>query len=251
MGSINAIKNFQKYYNLNSAPAATGLVFSIYQIGMMVASLFVFLYDLFGRKWCIGGGCFFVVAASIFTATAPNLGAFIAARFFLSFFGTLASGAAILYVVEISPPRYRGTVAGIYNTLYFMGNIIATFTAYGANLHYTSDLNWRLPLWLQVLCPAIVCLGTYFIPESPRWLIAKERYTEARALLVYYHANGDENHPLVDLEMVQITDSLTNYKMHTPKDLLDVRPLFNTRARRYRVMIGCAMAWFGQFSGNK
>lgn len=32
-----------------------------------------------------------------------------------------------MYMVELAPPLYRGTVAGLYNTLYYMGSIIATF----------------------------------------------------------------------------------------------------------------------------
>lgn len=32
-----------------------------------------------------------------------------------------------MLLVEIAPPFHRATVAGIYNTLYYMGSIIATF----------------------------------------------------------------------------------------------------------------------------
>lgn len=252
MGSINAIGNFQDYYGLNSAPTSTGLVFSIYQIGTICASLTVVLYDLIGRKWSIALGSFGVVAASVFTATAPTLESFIAARFLLSFFGTIGAGAAVLYCVELAPPRYRASVAGTYNTLYYLGSILATFTVYGTNLHLSnSHLSWRLPLWLQMACPGLICLGIYFVPESPRWLVAKERYAEAREILVYYHANGDENHPLVNLEMSQITDSLTGKDMTSIREQYNLKPLFSTRARRYRLMIACVMAWFGQFSGNK
>jgi hypothetical protein len=42
---------------------------------------------------------------------------------------------------------------------------------YGANIHLSNNgnLNWRLPLWLQMLCPGFVVLGIWFCPESPRW----------------------------------------------------------------------------------
>lgn len=72
-------------------------------------------------------GCTAVVAFSIFTATAPTLGSFIGARFPLSFFSTLASVAAPLLLVELAPPLLRGSVAGGYNTPYYMGSIVATF----------------------------------------------------------------------------------------------------------------------------
>jgi hypothetical protein len=46
MGSINAIPEYQTYYNLGSNGAAsTGLVFSILQIGQMVGALFSWVCD--------------------------------------------------------------------------------------------------------------------------------------------------------------------------------------------------------------
>jgi MFS family permease len=73
MGSINAIPEYQAYYNLGSNGAAsTGLVFSIFQIGQMVGALFSWICDWQGRKVPICGGCFGVVVATIITAVAPN-----------------------------------------------------------------------------------------------------------------------------------------------------------------------------------
>lgn len=170
MGSINALPEYQQYYNLGPDGAtSTGLVFSIFQIGQMVAALFLWIPDWRGRRTAMFVGCVGVIIATVVTTVAPNLGTFIGGRFLLSFFATIAYNSAPLYLVEIAPPLYRGTIAGIFNTLWYMGSIIATFAVYGANLHIQGNLKWRLPLWLQMLCPGIVCLGVLFIPESPRW----------------------------------------------------------------------------------
>jgi hypothetical protein len=45
--------------------------------------------------------------------------------------------ATPLYLDEIVPPLYRGTVAGGYNALYYMGTTIATFCVYGVSIHIT------------------------------------------------------------------------------------------------------------------
>ncbi|MCJ1383567.1 hypothetical protein MMC17_006681 [Xylographa soralifera] len=218
----------------------------------MAGALFIWLADWQGRKRVIFIGCLGVIVGTIVVSTAKTIPVFTGGRFLLSFFGTFATTAAPLYFLEIAPPQYRGTIAGLYNTTWYMGSIIATFAVYGAHLHLAGigDLDWRLPLWLQMLCPGITCIGIMFCPESPRWLVAKDRHDEARAIITKYHANGDGSHPIVHLEMREMTDSLRAHPMTNWRQFFDLRDLFRTRSRRYRMMLNIAFSWFGQFSGN-
>jgi MFS family permease len=120
MGSINALPNFTKYYGLpESGTLSTGILFSIFQIGQMTASLFVWVADWLGRKWLIFIGTAGVIVGTIITSTATTLPTFIGGRFLLSFFAQLACAASPLYLVEVAPPQYRGTLAGLYNTFYY------------------------------------------------------------------------------------------------------------------------------------
>ncbi|KAL2831702.1 putative transporter [Aspergillus cavernicola] len=251
MGSINVLSEYQSYYNLGSSGSSTtGLVFSIFNIGQMAGALFAWTTDLFGRRKTLVATALGVCCSAVFTALAPTLPAFIAARFLVSFFSTICCIAAPMLLVEIAPPLHRASVAGIYNTLYYVGSIIATFTMYGANIHLSGNIKWRLPLWLQILCPGIVCLGSWLLPESPRWQISQGKYEEARTFIIQHHANGDANHPIVAIEMQEIEDSLAQVRARSIWSCFDLRSLFKSRARLYRVMLAMAMGWFGQFSGN-
>jgi MFS family permease len=128
MGSINVIPDYQKYYGLEEGgTSTTGLVFSIWNIGQIAGALFTWLCDWRGRKRTLLVSAFGVVCSAVFTALAPTLPAFIGARFLISFFSTITCLAAPVLLVEIAPPLHRATVAGVYNTLYYMGSIIATF----------------------------------------------------------------------------------------------------------------------------
>lgn len=128
--------------------------------------------------------------------------------------------------------------------------LFAPVAIYGANLNLHGNLKWRLPLWLQILCPGIVCLVGWYLPESPRWLVSQGRYDDARRFIVKYHANGVADHPIVAIEMHEIEESLEDSIGRSAWACFDLRSLFKTRARLYRLMLAVTMAWFGQFSGN-
>lgn len=60
--------------------------------------------------------------------------------------------------------------------------------------------------------------SVYFIPESPRFLLANGREEEALAFLVKYHGNGDPNSRLVALEIDEMKENIS-------LDGIDKRPL--------------------------
>ena len=55
-----------------------------------------------------------------------------------------------------------------------LGNIMGV-----AFLNLKHDLNWRFMLGSTVVLPLLVCAQVYFCPESPRWLIKKNRVSKA------------------------------------------------------------------------
>lgn len=78
------------------------------------------------------------------------------------------------------------------------------------------------------------------------WLIAADRHEEARAFFVEHHANGDASHPIVELEMKEVTQSLHECELLSWRNFFDVRELIRTRERRYRTALNFAFSWFGR-----
>lgn len=85
--------------------------------------------------------------------------------------------------MELAYPQHRGRLAVMYNTLWYLGSIIAAWTVYGT-IKYQNSASWRVPVALQGMMPFIQLLGIYTLPESPRWLCSKDRGAEARRILV-------------------------------------------------------------------
>lgn len=71
----------------------------------------------------------------------------------------------------------------ISNLLQYVGAIIAAWTVFGT-VKYTSDAAWRIPVGMQAAMPVIQFALILCLPESPRWLLSKDRPDEALAVLV-------------------------------------------------------------------
>lgn len=71
---------------------------------------------------------------------------------------------------------------------------------------------------IQAFACVVVLFGVWFVPESPRFLIANGREEEAVAFLIKYHGNGDPNSRLVQLEVDEMKDGIR-------QDGIDKRPL--------------------------
>jgi hypothetical protein len=108
--------------------------------------------------------------------------------------------------------------------------------------------SWRVPSVLQGI-PSIlqVCL-ILFAPESPRWLVAKGRDADAIRTLGYYHADGNEQDPLVQFEYDEIKAAIEFDR--TVAANVGYKSLFTTPGNRKRLRIIVAIAFFSQWSGN-
>ncbi|ETS77587.1 hypothetical protein PFICI_09649 [Pestalotiopsis fici W106-1] len=249
MGSINAMKPYQQTFGLSGEGSSAGIIFIIYNLGQIASFPFCGLIaDGYGRRVCIFVGCLIVLIGTAIQASAHEMGQFIGGRFVLGFGASIASAAGPAYTVELAHPAYRGTMAGMYNNFWWVGNILAGWTTYGTDLHYTTSWAWRVPTIVQAALPAVVMCLIMFFPESPRWLIHKDRTEEALAIFAKYHGDGDANSPLVQLQYREIVEEAA--ATHDPNPWWNFKELVNTRAARYRFAMVIGMSFFGQWSGN-
>jgi MFS family permease len=174
MASLDVLPEYQAYFHLGGAASATFVVFAIFQVGQIAASFFFWPMDIFGRKTILFACSRGVIVSVIIQETAKNISVFIGGRFVGAFFSTIFSVTSVVYLVEVAPPLHRGTVAGMFNTLYYCGALIASFSSYGASIHHSgSQVAWKTPVYLRLMCPFIVAAFIFLVPESPRWLIMK------------------------------------------------------------------------------
>lgn len=138
-------------------------------------------------------------------------------------------------------------MAGFYNCGWFGGAIPAAIVTFGTN-YMGNDYSWRVPLILQAFACVIVMCAVFFLPESPRFLMANGCDEEAIEFLVKYHGNGDRNSALVRLEVEEMREGIRQDGVD--KTWWDYRPFIFTHSGRWRIAQVLMISIFGQFSGN-
>ncbi|KAH0834381.1 Lactose permease [Fonsecaea pedrosoi] len=248
MGAINAMPQYLDYYGLKSASSSTGLVFAIYNIGAIAAlPISGPLNDTFGRRWGMFAGAALVIFSTCIQAPATSKAMFLAGRFFVGFGQGFLNVAGITYVSEMAHPHWRGPLSAFLETNYFVGSILASWVTYGT-AYMSGTISFRLPVWLQMVSSGYIVLGVFFCPESPRWLMAQDRYAEAEAVLATYHGEGSRLSPFVRLQLAEMRAQISSDG--SDKRWWDYRDLFMTAAARRRLICVVGFAWFGQYSGN-
>jgi len=240
---------YQKQFGTKTTGAQTGFIFAIYTVGNL-AGAFVSgpVTDKWGRRWGMFLGALIIITGTCIQGTANHLPQFSGGRFVLGFGVSLSATAGPAYVVEMAHPKYRGILTGFYNSFWFIGSIPASWVTYGTNLHFKDNRAWQIPLWLQMTFSGVILISAFFMPETPRWLIANDRHEEALAVITKYHGEGDPDNAIVKLSYTEMQEQIS--MTGSDKRWWDWFDLIKTRSSRWRLTMVIAMAFFGQWSGN-
>jgi len=191
--------------------------------------------DKFGRKPVL----FAVALLFLISAIGSGCANTVWSLAFFRFIGGIAVGAASvvapMYIAEVSPAQLRGRMVAITQINIVLGMLVA----YVANYYLVGvgENNWRW-MFLALGVPALAFLGLLFlIPDSPRWLVLRQRTTEAWQVLRRINGEADAREELKAIEGSLATNSEAPYA-----ELF--RPSY-----RHLLVLGLFVATFNQLTG--
>ncbi|KAI9638480.1 hexose transporter [Dioszegia hungarica] len=247
MNSLQTLSYWQDYFG-NPSGGLLGLLNAIQNLGNLAGLPFApFLNDRYGRRWTLFLGCIVMILATIIQSASQNLGMFLVGRFLIGFGNSWASIAGPILLTELAFPTHRAPITSLYNSMWYLGSIIAAWTTFGT-LNIQSTWSWRIPSIVQGVPPLVQAVVVWFIPESPRWLLDHDQAVKARRVISKWHCEGVDTDPLVDFEFTEIQTALALEK--EAARTTTYMDLFKNKGniRRFRVII--ALAFFSQWSGN-
>lgn len=194
--------------------------------------------DAFGRTAVLSVLAVLFFVAAVGCALAWDWWSFMAFRFV----GGLAVGGASvvspMYIAEISPAAYRGRLVAITQFNIVLGILLAYLSNYLIGCLALGPNECRWMFGVMAVPAAAFFLLLFLTPQSPRWLVARNRTAEARNVLVRCGSDDGD----VDREILEIQSSI-DLQHHTLAE-----PFF---CRKYAkpILLAVAIAAFNQLSG--
>lgn len=166
----------------------------------------------------------------------------------------ITSVVAPIYISELSLPKNRGKMVSMYQLSITLGILLAflvdwvvlTNAGDGAgivsneangfwNWLFVDEL-WRGMFGTEIPIALLFLILLITVPETPRWLISKGRFSEAKEIMVKIHSEEYANEQMVEIEKV------VEVKSGGSKELL--KPFL-----RVPLIIGILLPMFSHLSG--
>lgn len=196
---------YRSFFNYPSSIAQGGITASMAGgsfLGSLVAG---YVSDKIGRRPVIQiASCVWMIGAAI-QCSVQNMGQLIAGRVISGIGIGFASSQVPVYVAELSPRHIRGRLVGLFQWSVTWGIMIMFYISYGCTFIKGTG-SFRTAWGIQMVPGFLLLLGTLVLPESPRWLGAKDRWDEAINIVANVQAKGDIHDPVVLTEIDEMRE---------------------------------------------
>ncbi|QIG40172.1 sugar porter family MFS transporter [Microbacterium sp. 4R-513] len=208
-----AVDSIQQDFGLNAV--ITGFVVAIALLGCAVGAIVAGnLSDRWGRLRVMFLGAVMFFVSSLGAGLAFSVWDLALWRVIGGLGIGIASVVAPAYIAEIAPRQIRGSLASLQQLAITLGIFAALLSdallqnaAGGADEVLWFGLEaWRWMFLVGVIPSAVYGILAFTLPESPRYLIAKGRYDEARTIFERLVPAADLDQTMRDLQTTIETD---------------------------------------------
>jgi sugar porter (SP) family MFS transporter len=235
-----AIQYLKPFFHLSDGEI--GLVVAAASIGCIPGALFAGrLADRYGRKKLMIVTALLYIVAAIGSGIAGSFVQLVAYRLIGGLAIGMASTLAPIYISEVAPPKFRGRL-GMLQQLAIVTGILLSFMSnyFIVNASFSflnNDTFWRYMLAAAVVPSLIFFILLLLVPESPRWLVLKNKLLEAKKVFGNIYSEGESQE-----QVKMVVDNIASESEPALKDVLT--PRF-----KKVVIIGLVFASIAQLTG--
>ncbi|KAH7035807.1 general substrate transporter [Microdochium trichocladiopsis] len=182
-----------------------GINYAGQAVGVVLGS---WVSNRYGRRMCMFTMSLWAVVCAIIIITSRTREQILVARILNYIYIGMELAVVPVFQSEIAPPQARGFIVGTYQISLMFGGLIANLVARGTD-GLPDNQPWMIVLGLFFVVPSIVSALVWFIPESPRWLLMKDRPEEAMSVLRQLR-EGKFSESEIEAEYATIANALQN-----------------------------------------
>ncbi|KAL0072938.1 hypothetical protein F4703DRAFT_1844393 [Phycomyces blakesleeanus] len=205
-----------------------------------------YFIDRLGRKKIFYIASIIHITGSIIQVASNTLSVFLVGRGVSGIALGIYSLLIPLYQSELAKASNRGRMICIYQIGTTMGSCVAFWMCFGT-FYFSENNNWKIPFAVQLIPPLIMLSGLWAIPESPRWLIYREHYDEAKYILEQLRDKTDGDMD-ARMEFTGIVQDVSFDKIYTTNPYTALFQTGTTNYRR-RTLLGIGIHAFTQLTG--
>ena len=206
------------------------------------------LADVRGRRNVLLIAAVLFIVSALATGAAGSALMMIIARFMAGAGVGAASVLSPAYISEVTPAHLRGRLSSVQQVMIIAGLTGAFLVNYflarsagrSTDAFWLGFAAWRWMFWMQVVPATLFLVTLLLIPESPRYLVARGRQDEARAVLTRLLGAA-----AAEIKAREIRQSIA--ADHAPS-FADLRDPSSGRLRRI-IWVGLGLATFQQLVG--
>jgi len=242
---------YEKFFGLYD-PAQQGWAMGCALVGCLLgAMLSGVLTDKFGRKPMLLLSAMLFTLSSIGTALSNTFVVFVTWRIAGGLAIGLASSLSPMYIAEVSPALFRGKLVSINQLTVVIGILLAQLVnwliarpvppaASAADIlnSWNGQVGWRWMFGVTAIPATLFFIGTFMIPESPRWLAAKGATDKARSILARIGGSAYSDQALVEIRATVMNKTKES----------EFRKLLEPSIRK-PLLVGIVIAVFQQWCG--
>ena len=183
----------------------TGLMIGLFNAGCAIGALFLSkVGDMYGRRVGIMTAMIVYIVGIIVQIASQH-------AWYQVMIGRIITGLAVgmlsvlcpLFISEVSPKHLRGTLVCCFQLMITLGIFLGYCTSYGTK-KYSDSRQWRIPLGLCFAWALCLLGGMVRMPESPRYLVGKDRIDDAKISLAKTNKVSPEDPALYrELQLIQ------------------------------------------------
>ena len=239
-GAIGLLKH---HFNLSALQV--GWAASSALLGCVVgAALAGKMSNQFGRRISLMAAALLFLISAIGTALPESYTIFVFYRIIGGAGVGIASMLSPMYIAEIAPSNIRGRLVSYNQFAIIAGMLLVYFVNYYIALQgndiWNVSLGWRWMFASESIPATLFFICLFFVPESPRWLISKNK--KDQGFQVLKKINNSVDHALAEVEQIQ--HSIKHFQLSK----VSWKVLLKPNAFKL-LLIGIALSVFQQVTG--